>query len=104
MTSFENDREGDPRMVKSEPPSPKKEWPSDEPLSRNNPLDNVYADSKPSDPLAKIGKTFTDADSQVNPNEFGRVLSRKGVDFFNLDGFEISARRRDKTKKRGRKN
>jgi len=63
MEAIGNLREDDPRMVKSEPPSPKHEW--DEPdsnLLKIN-MDNVYADSKPSDPLAKIGKTFNDAES-----------------------------------------
>jgi len=30
MNSFDNDKEGDPRQVKSEPPTPKKEWDNDD--------------------------------------------------------------------------
>lgn len=51
-------------------------------------LDNVYADSKPSDPLGKVGKTFTDATSQVHPDELGRVITRKGVEFMYAEGYE----------------
>lgn len=34
MTSFDNDREGDPRQVKSEPPTPKKEWDNDDQVNK----------------------------------------------------------------------
>ena len=63
MDPIKNLREDDPRLVKSEPPSPKHEWDQPESNLLEKNVDNVYAESKPSDPLAKIGKTFTDAES-----------------------------------------
>lgn len=80
MDQFENDREGDPRKVKSEPPSPKKDWGGDD-SNRFKLEDNVYADSQPANPLGKIGKEYTDAETWVIPEEFLRIMARKGGDF-----------------------
>ena len=66
MLDLEGDeKENDPRRTQSEPPTPKPDWDNDDPnmLSRNNNMDNVYADSKPSDPLGKLGKTYSDAET-----------------------------------------
>ena len=30
------------------------------------PIDNVYAESKPADPLANMGKSYSDANTQLN--------------------------------------
>jgi hypothetical protein len=63
MIEFGNELEDDPRQTKSEPNSPRHK--GDE-FDRNTPLptlDNVYADSKPADPLGKLGKTYSDFDS-----------------------------------------
>lgn len=60
MINFKGeDQETDPREIKSEPPNSKPEWEQEEPAEAEK-IDNVYADSKPSDPLGKMGKTFTD--------------------------------------------
>jgi hypothetical protein len=107
MIEFGNELEDDPRRTKSQPHSPR--------IGDNNPfdrdplptLDNVYAESKPSDPLGRMGKTFSDFDTQVIPNDFDKVLSRKGGDFVQFDEnlqAEYNARRNRKNKKRGRKN
>lgn len=67
----------------------------------------MYAESKPADPVARIGKTYSDVGSQVIPDEFGRIITRKGVDFLSIegpDGQNTQRRRKDKNKKRGRKN
>ena len=62
MTGFENDMEDDPRRTKSEPMSPRGE--EDFTFDKNALMnDNVYAESKPANPLGKIGKNFQDADS-----------------------------------------
>ena len=105
MDQFENDREGDPRKVKSEPPSPKKDWGVDD-GNKFKLEDNVYADSQPANPLGKIGKEYTDAETWVIPEEFLRIMARKGGDFLQFDDhMDKSYRRtRDKNKKRGRKN
>lgn len=66
--------------------------------------DNVYADSKPANPLGKIGKTYQDADSQVLRADFDKILARKGGEFVNFDATESSRRRDKKNRKRGRKN
>lgn len=103
MDAIKGEIESDPREIRSEPPNPKPDWDQDgEP--KNLALDNVYAESKLPDPT-KPKKSFTDAESQVNPEEF-RVITRKGVDFITLDGAEQSMyrKRKDKNKKRGRKN
>lgn len=60
MVEFGNDLEDDPRATKSEPHSPRGDH--DE-FDRNTPLptiDNVYAESKPADPLGKLGKTYSE--------------------------------------------
>jgi hypothetical protein len=62
MIEFGNELEEDPRRTKSEPASPRL---NDE-FDRNThlpTLDNVYAESKPADPLGKLGKTYSDFDS-----------------------------------------
>ena len=85
MIEFGNDLEDDPRATKSEPHSPRGDH--DE-FDRNTPLptiDNVYAESKPADPLGKLGKTYSEYESQVNPDDFDKVLSRKGGDFVQFD-------------------
>lgn len=66
----------------------------------------MYAESQPPNPLGKIGKTYVDADAQVSPEEFAKVISRKGGDFFQFDALEKNpyTRTREKNKKRGRKN
>jgi hypothetical protein len=64
MGEFDNDKEEDPRMIRSWELSPRarKEY---EPwaFERPEPLippDNVYAESKPPNPLGNVGKTFSD--------------------------------------------
>ena len=106
MIEFGNDLEDDPRMTKSEPHSPRGE--RDE-FDRNTPLptlDNVYAESKPADPLGKLGKTYSEYETQVNPDDFDKVLSRKGGDFvqFDNDNSSTTSKKKGKNKKRGRKN
>ena len=63
MIEFGNDLEDDPRATKSEPHSPRGDH--DE-FDRNTPLptiDNVYAESKPADPLGRLGKTYSEYES-----------------------------------------
>lgn len=79
MNANDNEQEEDPREVKSEPPYPKKDWDSDDEAPMMT--DNVYAESQPPNPLGNTGKTYVDADSQVIPEDFGRIISRKGGDF-----------------------
>ena len=105
MIEFGNELEDDPRHTRSEPSSPKHD--GDE-FDRNTPLptiDNVYAESKPADPLGKLGKTYSEFDQQVMPDDFDRFLSRKGGDFVQFDqGTELDSNRKAKNRKRGRKN
>ncbi len=103
MTTFDNELEDDPREVRSEPPKPMPDWGEEDQTKELS--DNVYADSQPSDPLGKKGKHYVDADSQVTPDDFAKIISRKG-DFLLLDGPEnFSARKkRGPNKRRGRKN
>jgi hypothetical protein len=85
MIEFGNELEDDPRRTRSEPVSPRHagdEFDRDTPLPT---IDNVYAESKPADPLGNIGKTYSDFDSQVLPNDFDKVLARKGGDFVTFD-------------------
>jgi len=85
MIEFGNELEDDPRRTRSEPVSPRHagdEFDRDTPLPT---IDNVYAESKPADPLGKLGKTYSDFDSQVLPNDFDKVLARKGGDFVTFD-------------------
>lgn len=85
MIEFGNELEDDPRGTRSEPVSPRHaadEFDRDTPLPT---IDNVYAESKPADPLGKFGKTYSDFDSQVLPNDFDKVLARKGGDFVTFD-------------------
>ncbi len=85
MVDFGNELEDDPRRTRSEPTSPRNM--GDE-FDRNTPLptiDNVYAESKPADPLGNIGKTYSEFDQQVIPDDFDRFLSRKGGDFVQFD-------------------
>jgi hypothetical protein len=103
MIEFGNDLEDDPRGTKSEPASPRRH---DNGFDRDTPLptiDNVYAESKPADPLGKLGKTYSDFDSQVLPNDFEKVLARKGGDFVTFDQPQ-EYKRSQKNKRRGRKN
>ena len=105
MTAFDKELEQDPRETKSEPSDPKPEWTNGVPQPKAEILDNVYAESKPPDPIANIGKTYTDADTQIMPDEFGKTISRQGVDYLTVDGPDSSAyKRKEKNKKRGRKN
>ena len=85
MIEFGNELEDDPRRTRSEPNSPRK---NDNDFDRDTPLptiDNVYAESKPRDPVGNIGKTYSDFDSQVIPNDFDKILARKGGDFVTFD-------------------
>jgi hypothetical protein len=85
MIEFGNELEDDPRRTRSEPISPRHagdEFDRDTPLPT---IDNVYAESKPADPLGNLGKTYSDFDSQVLPNDFDKVLARKGGDFVTFD-------------------
>jgi len=96
------EKEQDPREVRSEQPNAKPEWPeADDGMTEH--MDNVYAESKPYDPLANIGKVFADITTQVFPEEFGKIV-RKGVDYMTVDSPDPFYKRKDKNKKRGRKN
>ena len=71
MIALDNEKEEDPRKIKSFPLSPKTRKEYDEPISfdindrYNQPelLDNVYAESKPPNPVGRVGKTFSDANT-----------------------------------------
>jgi len=63
MNGFDNNREGDPRQVKSEPPTPKKEWGNDDSKNKFTFDDNVYAESQPPNPIGKIGKEYCEANT-----------------------------------------
>jgi len=102
MTNMIQELETDPREIKSEPPKPKPGWDDGE---ESDVPDNVYAESKPFDPLAGIGKVYVNVTTQVFPEEFGKTVSRQGVDYMTMDSPEPGGyKRRDKNKKRGRKN
>ncbi len=61
MIEFGNDLEDDPRKTKTAPTSPRRD---DTLFDGALPtIDNVYAESKPADPLGKLGKTYSDFDS-----------------------------------------
>lgn len=65
MGEWEDDKEEDPRKVRSYPMTPKgmKEY-DDVNFGNFNglpPPDNVYADSKPPDPMGTAGKVLVDA-------------------------------------------
>lgn len=104
MVEFGADLEDDPRRTKSCPQSPRDS--DDFSFDRDQALplvDNVYAESKPPDPLANIGKEFSDFDSQVLPKDFDKIVSRKGGDFVQFSpGSDY--KRSKKNKPRGRKN
>lgn len=64
MSLLNRDREADPRQVKSEPVSPTGEASFDrDEYIKERWGDNVYAEAKPPNPVAKIGKTYNDADT-----------------------------------------
>ena len=87
MIEFGNELEDDPRITQSQPCSPRNDVLFDKDAGLPT-IDNVYAESRPADPLGKLGKTFTDFDSQVLPKDFDKFVSRKGGDFvtFESDG------------------
>jgi hypothetical protein len=108
MTEFGNLLEDDPRLTRSCPHSPRDQnddffFDKDAPLPT---LDNVYAESMPADPIGKLGKTYSDFDSQVFPKDFDKILSRKGGDFANFEDqtMDSNSKRTRKSKARGRKN
>lgn len=82
MIDFGNELEEDPRKTKSVNNSPRNYDFDREGLPA---LDNVYAESKPADPLGKLGRTYSDFDSQVQHRDFDKYVSRKGGDFFNFE-------------------
>ncbi len=87
MIEFGNELEDDPRRTKSCPASPRgdhDDWDFDKDAPMPT-IDNVYAESRPADPLGRLGKTFSDFDSQVMPRDFDKILSRKGGDFVSFD-------------------
>ena len=106
MIDFGNDLEDDPRLTRSEPNSPRHD--NDDFLFDREGLptiDNVYAESKPPDPIANLGKIFTDFDSQVQHKDFDKFLSRKGGDFGQFEKDDNQQwQRAKKNKPRGRKN
>lgn len=64
MGEWENDKEDDPRRTRSYPMTPRGYKDYDDVNFRPKglpPPDNVYAESKPRDPMASIGKEFADA-------------------------------------------
>lgn len=68
-------------------------------------IDNVYAESKPADPLGKFGKSYSDFDSQVGPSDLDKILARKGGDFVTFESATDNVYKRTrKNKARGRKN
>ena len=65
MIELGNDLEDDPRLTKSCPASPRANR-DDNFFDKDAHLptvDNVYAESRPADPLGKLGKTYSDFDS-----------------------------------------
>ena len=68
MCEFENDKEEDPRETRSYPMTPRgmKNYEEFDFLAPQVfQSDNVYAESKPYDPLAKIGKTYVEIGLQA---------------------------------------
>jgi len=67
MIALENEKEDDPRMLKTFPLSPRARNEYDEPFNFNDYVkeqpDNVYAEGKPANPLGREGKIFVDADT-----------------------------------------
>ena len=69
MIALESEKEEDPRKIKTHPLSPRSRKIYDEPFQFNKDdylreqPDNVYAESKPPNPLGRVGKTYTDADT-----------------------------------------
>lgn len=102
MVEFGNELEDDPRRTRSMPVSPRGEGEFDNEYLPT--LDNVYAEAKPADPLANMGKTFSDFDSQVMPKNFDKIVSRKGGDFVQFEQTDNGYKRSRAKKPRGRKN
>ena len=102
MIDFGNELEEDPRKTKSLPGSPRNDFEFDKEGLPG--IDNVYAESKPADPLGRLGKTFSDFDSQVQHKDFDKYVSRKGGDFFQFEKEDYQTSRKRKNKARGRKN
>jgi hypothetical protein len=77
LPAYENDREELPERPRSYPLSPRARREMENPLINPlalgfagddeswTPQDNVYAESKPPDPLGKVGKTYKDGDTQT---------------------------------------
>jgi uncharacterized protein YneF (UPF0154 family) len=61
MVEFGNELEEDPRRTRSQPISPRADNEFDNEYLPT--IDNVYAESKPADPLGNLGKTYSDFDS-----------------------------------------
>jgi hypothetical protein len=55
-----SEKEEDPRKTRSLPSSPSGDFQFDRDAHLRN---NVYAESKPANPLGKIGKSYADADT-----------------------------------------
>jgi hypothetical protein len=86
MIDLGGDLEDDPRLTKSAPCSPRGERDVEFDRDAMLPtLDNVYAESRPADPLGKLGKTYSDFDTQVATKDFDKILSRKGGDYVQFD-------------------
>lgn len=45
----------------------------------------MYAESRPADPLGKLGKSFADFDTQVAARDFDKVILRKGGDLLRFE-------------------
>ena len=105
MIEFGNELEDDPRLTQSLPISPRDDFSFDKDAGLPT-IDNVYAESRPADPLGKLGKTFSDFDSQVLPKDFDKIVSRKGGDFVTFESGDGPGnyKRKQKNKARGRKN
>lgn len=63
MIDLGGDLEDDPRFTKSCPASPRARDDFQFDKEHLPTIDNVYAESKPADPLGRLGKTFNDFDS-----------------------------------------
>ena len=84
MDGLDNEHEEDPRKFKSEPASPGGQAAAFDKNIFRNP-DNVYADSKPPNPLGKIGKTYSDFNAQID-SDYDEIMARKGGDIVNFEG------------------
>ena len=113
MMALDNEKEEDSRRIKSYPLSPKskKEYDGSATFDKDNAydklglLDNVYAESKPPNPGGKVGKSFVDADTQLNRTDLKDALVRKDLDLIHLEHDDgMNSRRSKKTRRRGRKN